>query len=390
MPTPQETSLLIAGAGPFGLAAAARAQHLGLDHVVLGRPLSFWKNHMPKGMYLRSGYDWHLDPQNVRTFEHFLADQNLERTTPISLDRFLAYGEWFQRECNIRVDERRVTRIERGPGDNRFTAHLDDDSQITAPTVLCAPGFHPFRNLPGDLTRSVPPDRLHHTADIADPAHFADRRCLIIGGRQSAFETGALLMEHGAAAVTIVHRHPSPAFAESDWSFVAGDIQSAQATPGWFANLPTDERRAIERRFWGEGRLKLEPWLGKRLRNLDVTVIQNTSVTAFDTTPDGVIRATLAGERNDTLIVDHVICATGFKVDLACVAYLKRLLPDIETTDGYPNLTPTFESQTLTGLFLVGLCAARQFGPYMGFLASCTFAAQTAVDAAAAQTLPRE
>jgi cation diffusion facilitator CzcD-associated flavoprotein CzcO len=60
-----ETDLLIIGAGPFGLAAAAQASHLGIQHVVVGRPMEFWRKNMPAGMYLRSACDWHLDPTNV-------------------------------------------------------------------------------------------------------------------------------------------------------------------------------------------------------------------------------------------------------------------------------------------------------------------------------------
>ena len=48
-----ETDLLIIGAGPFGLAVAAQASHLGIYHVVVGKPMEFWRRNMPTGMYLR-------------------------------------------------------------------------------------------------------------------------------------------------------------------------------------------------------------------------------------------------------------------------------------------------------------------------------------------------
>jgi hypothetical protein len=38
---------LVIGAGPYGVATAARAMDQGIDTVVFGRPMSFWTDHMP-------------------------------------------------------------------------------------------------------------------------------------------------------------------------------------------------------------------------------------------------------------------------------------------------------------------------------------------------------
>jgi cation diffusion facilitator CzcD-associated flavoprotein CzcO len=62
----RKTDLLIVGAGPFGLAMAAYAKHLGIEHLIVGKPMGFWNANMPKGMYLRSACDWPLDPLNVK------------------------------------------------------------------------------------------------------------------------------------------------------------------------------------------------------------------------------------------------------------------------------------------------------------------------------------
>lgn len=386
MPTSddRDTQLLIVGAGPFGIAAAARASALGLDHVIVGRPMSFWKENMPKGMFLRSGFDWHLDPQGVRTFERYLAVDGVPEPLPIALDRFLDYAEWFRQECGIRVDERLVHSVERHAG-GRFVAHLEDGGCVIASAVLCAPGFRPFCHVPAEFTVTVPGGRVCHSADFSDFGRFSGRRCLIVGGRQSAFETAVLLSEGGAKSVTVVHRHATPAFEESDWSWVAGDLANAESHPGWFASLPPESRRSIERRFWAEGRLKLEPWLGERLRRTDVSVIQNTAVESLRGSGEGSLRVTLSGETRRQIEVDDVILATGFQVDVSRIGYLRELVPFIGGEDGFPALTSTFECGGVPGLYLTGLVAARQFGPYMGFLASCPFAARTAVDAIAAK-----
>ena len=60
-----ETDLLIIGAGPFGIALAAQAMHDEIEHLIVGKPMEFWRANMPRGMFLRSACDWHLDPLDV-------------------------------------------------------------------------------------------------------------------------------------------------------------------------------------------------------------------------------------------------------------------------------------------------------------------------------------
>src|SRR5262249_38843340 len=97
--------LLIIGAGPFGLAMAAYAEHLGIPHTVVGRPMEFWKANMPKGMKLRSACDWHLDPLNVHTMEAYLQTlgKRPDGVDPLSLPLYLKYAEWFQQQKRIQA-----------------------------------------------------------------------------------------------------------------------------------------------------------------------------------------------------------------------------------------------------------------------------------------------
>ncbi len=44
----------IVGAGPYALSLAAHLGHHGVDHRVIGRPMQFWRRHMPKGKMLKS------------------------------------------------------------------------------------------------------------------------------------------------------------------------------------------------------------------------------------------------------------------------------------------------------------------------------------------------
>ena len=98
-----EIDLLIIGAGPFGLAVAAQASQLGIEHIIAGKPMEFWQKSMPAGMYLRSACDWHLDPANVHTIEKFLGErgQTVRNVEPLSLEFYLSYAEWFQKQKQI-------------------------------------------------------------------------------------------------------------------------------------------------------------------------------------------------------------------------------------------------------------------------------------------------
>ena len=98
-----ETDLLIIGAGPFGLSLAAQAAHDGIEHLVVGKPMEFWRRNMPEGMFLRSACDWHLDPLNVHTIAAFLRSQGKTSSDvePLSLKFYLSYADWFRKQKNI-------------------------------------------------------------------------------------------------------------------------------------------------------------------------------------------------------------------------------------------------------------------------------------------------
>jgi cation diffusion facilitator CzcD-associated flavoprotein CzcO len=91
----------------------------------------------------------------------------------------------------------------------RFQATTEDDEIINANRVVVAVGFKYFKHLPAEVVQHVPPGRISHTCDLVSFAELHGKRCLILGGRQSAFEWAALIHEAGAAAVHVCHRHAS-------------------------------------------------------------------------------------------------------------------------------------------------------------------------------------
>lgn len=367
-----ETETLIIGAGPFGLALSAYARAQGIEHSVVGRHMDFWNQHMPTAMLLRSRCDWHLDPQGEHTIERYLETQNRqpEDVEPLSLEFYLDYCDWFTKQKGIEIVDVRVDRLDyEENGERSFVATLSNGETMTADRVVVAVGFGYFANVPHQLRSLLPDGRFSHTSELSDFSRLEGKRVLIVGGRQSAFEWAALIHEAGAKAIHLCYRHATPSFEESDWSWVAGAVHKIATEPGWFRKLSQSERDQINQRQWAEGRLKLEPWLVPRITNDKTSLFPESEIVACDELPDGDLRIKLS--TGDTLNVDHVILATGYKVDVARIPFLKEgnVLGRLETLNGFPALDDHLESN-IPGLFFTSMCATQDFGSFFGFTVS--------------------
>ena len=375
------TDLLIVGAGPFGLAIAAQATHDGIEHLVVGKPMEFWRANMPKGMFLRSACDWHLDPTNVHTIEAFLQEQGKtpEHVEPLSLDFYLSYVEWFRRQKNIQPLPVYLQHLERSATDGSFIATTTDGDLINARRVALAPGFKYFAHAPEELVARLPAGRFQHTAEFVDFSGAKDKRYLIVGGRQSAFEWAALLLEADAAAVHLSHRHPSPAFGVADWSWVNQIVDNMIDDPSWFRRLSQAEKDAVSHRMWAEGRLKLEPWLESRVNNERTTLWPETQIVSCTEQENGDLAVVLSN--GEAITVDEIVLATGYKVDIARVPFLaSSLLARLETRNGFPVLDDHFET-SVPGLFITSMPAMQDFGPFFGFTVSVRTAAKLICEA---------
>jgi len=368
--------LLIIGAGPFGLALAAWAGHHGLGYTVVGRPMEFWREHMPEGMLLRSGPDWHLDPMDQHTIDAFLALRRIEldAAQPLSLPVYLDYAEWFRQQKQIDALSAYVARLDR-QADGMFAATLDNGETLLAHKVVVAVGFRYFAAVPEEFRQLVPPARLSHTCHTVDLAALAGRRCLLIGGRQSAFEWAALLAEQGAAAVHVAYRHDTPAFTASDWSWVDPLVDELARDPGWVSRLAPEERRALDHRFWCEGRQKLEPWLRPHLHHPAVSLWPRTSLVSAQENASGALDVAL--DNGVMLAVDQVILATGYQVDIARIPFMDagNLAGRVSVQRGSPSLDDRFQS-SVPGLYFTSMAATRDFGAFLAFTVSARASAR--------------
>ncbi|TMC04965.1 MAG: NAD(P)/FAD-dependent oxidoreductase, partial [Chloroflexi bacterium] len=167
---------LIIGAGPYGLAAAARLRERGAYVRQFGAPMSFWERHMPKGMWLRSlwGASHIGGPGSALTLDEYERARGVPITRPVPLTEFVAYGHAFRERASLEIDPRGVDSVEAQDG-RGFRVVLADGETITAARVVVAAGIASFACRPSEFD-GLPIDLASHSSDHTDLGRFASKR----------------------------------------------------------------------------------------------------------------------------------------------------------------------------------------------------------------------
>ncbi len=383
------TDVAIIGAGPYGLSVASHLRASGIDIRIFGRPMHSWQAQMPVGMHLKSeGFATNLsDPSGSFTLERFYGDCGLpyeERAAAIPLNRFLAYGLAFQKRFVPEVDERTVLSVRRRT--NSFEVMMEDGEVLIAGRVLIATGLYPYRHMPAALA-PLPRELVSHSADHAEIERFRSRDVTVIGGGSSAAELAVLLQECGAN-VHLVTRRPGPLHYQpppiprTAWrralrplSGIGYGWQSlllAQA-PHLFRLLPSTLRLLLVQRYlmpapgWfvrDRFEQHIEHLAGYRVES---AVVEGGQVELR-------LRASGGGDR--LLRSDHVIAATGYRMDLDRLSILdEQIRQGLVRVGGGPQLSAHFES-SVPGLHFLGPMSANCFGPAMRFVLGADFTAR--------------
>ncbi len=383
---PSDTDLLVIGAGPYGLGIAAYARELGLETLLVGRPMAFWREDMPTGMFLRSSWDWHYDPNNVNTIEAWLKEtgRSKESIDPFPLADYLEFATWFEVVSGLSPVDLAVQRVDLRP-DGKYDAVCDDGSTVTAKNVVLALGFAHFAYVPDELLAALPSENVVHTVHYVNFSDAPGKRYAIVGGRQSAYEWAALLHEAGAASVDVIHRHRTPRFAPADWSWTTPVVERIASYPQWYRELDDAQKRKVAFRLWIEGRSKLEPWLAPRIAHPNVRSRPGRTVAGSEVGPNGAIDLTL--DNGDRLDVDKVILATGYRTNIQNVPMLAggNVLDRIETKDGAPVLDATFQL-SIPGLYTTSMMATRDFSPLFAFTVAVRASSRVVAEAVRQRT----
>jgi thioredoxin reductase len=171
----------IVGAGPFGLSAAAYLKDRGMVVSLFVDPMSFCRDHMPAGMYLRSNWAGsHIsDPNRRFTLDHFQAETGAQFKFPIPLERFVEYGQWYQRNAVPDLVPHQVCELEKSG--NGFTVKLSDGNFATSKRVIIATGIAHFPWMPKEF-EGKPKTHVSHSFDHCDLSRFRGLDMLVIGG----------------------------------------------------------------------------------------------------------------------------------------------------------------------------------------------------------------
>jgi hypothetical protein len=373
--------VVVIGAGPYGLSLAAHLRARRVEHRIFGEPMGSWKHNMPPGMLLKS-YPWATslsDPRAEFALKKFCTERALpyhDELMPLPLSRFIEYGDSFRTRYVPAVERKTLMALE--PGAGCFRATFDDGETVHARRVVVAVGLNPFKRLPHESAH-LPADLCSHSGEYGPLEPLDGKEVIVVGSGSSATDLAALLRER-QILVTLVARAPRLDFADRPRHrtfFERATAPMCGIGHGWTLGtcakypqlirlLSEDLRiRLANARELGplggafvKDRVvgKVRVWLGHALLSSE--------------TRDGKVLLDLmdtSGARQ-SLRGDHVIFATGYKIDVGRLGFLNRtLLRQIRLVERAPQLSAHYET-SVPGLHFIGPAAANSFGPVCRFV----------------------
>ena len=383
------TEITVVGAGPYGLSIGAHLARIkGLDFRIIGKPMHAWLHRMPKGMHLKSaGFASNLyDAQHYFSLKAFYQDQGLsydDFNVPVPLDVFCSYGLAFQKQFLPNLLNDHVVSIR--PGANGFMIDTQAGESFCSRHVIIAVGIDDFSYTP-EVFGNLPHQFVTHSSEHHDLERFHGKDVVVIGGGASAIDIAVLLHEAKARVVHLVRKRGTDfggiwrEFPTPFWTRMRSPVSAIG--PGWrnrlctdlpwaFSYLPDSLRMRIVQRHLGPSGGWFMAERAAAVPRLSGCQVEQASIAG------GHIKLRLASSEGGVreILADHVIAATGFRVDLNRLGFLSNdIRRSLRLIANYPRLQPHFES-SVPGLYFVGPITAGSFGPVMRFVAGSAFTA---------------
>jgi thioredoxin reductase len=388
----QKTAIDVAiiGAGPYGLSIAAHLGRRGIPLRIFGTPMQTWRYRMPAGMCLKSeGFASSLsDPEGRFTLGSYSRERGLPYQDvgyPVPLETFVEYGMEFQRRLVPTLEQTDIVSL--ADGRRGFTLQTGTGETLEAKRVVLAAGITHFAYVPQALA-ALGPEFVTHSSEHCDTGALRGRRVAIVGAGASAADLAGLMHEAGVDVQLIARREAldfhAPSVEPRPWLQRLRRPRSGLGL-GWRSRLCTDapllfhalplrlRLRAVRRHLGPApgwfikdkvlGRVPMH--LGAQLR---AALVRNNRVHLDFSQPNG---------GNSTLVVDHVIAATGYRVAMRRLKFLDGIIRQkLRCVEDTPVLKRNFEA-SIPGLYFVGLASANCFGPLTRFAFGAGFTART-------------
>ena len=379
-------SIVIIGAGPYGLSLAAHLAQRKVAHRIFGQPMQFWSQLASAGgeRFLKSFCFGTSIPSPTpgATFADYNRPRGLETFEPCSFRNFVEYGLYFKQRHVDWVEATDVTSVERR--ERGFVVVLETGESVIASHVVVATGLAGYACIPDEFQMQAP-DLVTHTSAIENFSDFREADVAVVGAGQSALEAAALLHETGARP-QLLFRKPSINWMTRTprqrdlWQRIRSpltDLGSGPKAwaltkfPGAVHHFPTALRKDIVKRH-------LPPegawWLRSRVEQR-VPIHPNARV--HDVRRRGarvqlkVIQQNPA--REYAIEVDKIVVGTGYKVDVDQLGFLETTLRSaVDRIERAPRLNANFEL-SVPGCYFVGPASAMSFGPLFRFVAGAGY-----------------
>ena len=331
------------------------------------------------------------------------ATKRLAEDNVVPIDLFIRYGQWFAERCVPDVENAQVRQLEQ-QGQHCLVT-LESGEQISTPAVVITTGMTGYAHVPGELAAIAsagpsPDGAVSHTWQHASLSGFAGREVAVLGAGQSALESAALLHKAGANVHLVAQRevrsggcsrHARRAGAvRAAPSFAARpdlEARSLQQAAGTFRYLTDATRLARVKRVLGPFGAW---WLQDRVVGQFPVYTGQRVIRSRSVGDNVVLTMAGAGGQQSDLKVDHVLAATGYRVDLAGLNFLDNATRRrVRCVAGSPRLSGSFES-SLPGVYFAGVASAATFGPLMRFVCGSGFAGRRVSHAVAGRNPVRQ
>lgn len=377
----------IIGAGPYGLSVAAHLRARGVGFRIFGNPMESWRTRMPAGMLLKSeGFASNLyDPERSVTLKRFCAEAGVryaDSGLPIPVEVMASYGLHFQKHLIPDLENKSVVALDRSS--KEFLLQLDDGETLTAQRVVVAVGGSYFQYIPPTLAH-LPQEFISHSSQHHDLSQFSGRDVTVVGSGASALDLAALLHEAGAQ-VRLLSRRSSLVFlskpgprslwhrARYPMSGIGGGWRSCffASAPMLFRYLPQETRLRTVKTYLGPA----GGWFIKDRIEGHVPVRLACTPAHAEVRGGRIYMQCNAENAEPELVTDHVIAATGYRIDVGRLSFLgEKVRSSLHSIESAPVLSRSFES-SVPGLYFVGLASAPWFGPVMRFMFGAGYTAR--------------